>query len=131
MRILVVEDEPLIAMEIEEILREAGYRDVQIAATVEQALKWVETDGVGAAVLDANLGGASAEPVAAALLRRSIPFVGLSGYSADQRPASFAFAPFVSKPFKPADLIAVCAKWRLSAQPGRRARGLDERPDCV
>ena len=67
LRVLVGEDEPLIAMEIEEVLSDAGFESVQLAATVEQALLLVEADGCDAAVLDANLGGMSAEPVAAAL----------------------------------------------------------------
>lgn len=106
MRVLIVEDEPLIAADIELVLAEEGHDVVATAATIEQALAFASGDHVDAVVLDANLAGRSAEPVAQFLLERNVPFVGISGYSRDQRPPSFANAPFLSKPFRPSLLIS-------------------------
>ncbi len=106
MRVLIVEDEPLIAADIELVLAEDGHVIVATAATVEHALALAARETVDAVVLDANLAGKSAEPVAQFLIERKVPFVGISGYSHDQRPHSFASAPFLSKPFRPSLLIS-------------------------
>ncbi|MFA5951289.1 MAG: response regulator [Hyphomicrobium sp.] len=106
MRVLVVEDEPLIAVDIEQIVIEGGHEIAGLAATVEHALSLVGEGAFDAAILDANLAGKSAGPVAEALKERQLPFIAISGYSISQRPRAFCGAPFLSKPFKPAALLA-------------------------
>jgi DNA-binding response OmpR family regulator len=106
MKVLIVEDEPVIALDLEATLTQAGFEVVGPAATVAKALALLETIGCDAGVLDANLNGDSAAPVAEALKARSIPFIAVSGYSREQRPAAFADAPFFSKPFVSAELVA-------------------------
>ncbi|GGD06703.1 response regulator [Aquisalinus flavus] len=84
-RILVVDDEPLIAMEIESTLSQAGFEVAHMAQSVETALAFLQ-DGVNVdgAVLDANLHDASARPVVDRLQEMGIPLLIVSGYSADQ-----------------------------------------------
>src|SRR3712207_6042397 len=85
-RVLVVEDEALVAMTVEDELLEAGADVVGPHADLRDALRWVEALGPGGidlAVLDANLGGVSSQPLAAALADRGIPFVLATGYGAD------------------------------------------------
>lgn len=80
-RILVVEDEYLIATTLSDQLEGAGSIVVGPVASVETAIKAIESNPeIDAAVLDFNLGGAMAYPVADALLARNIPFVFTSGY---------------------------------------------------
>lgn len=104
-RVLIVEDESIIAMDIEAILRSGGFEAAGIAATIERALEFVGESRFDCAILDANLGGKSAEPVARALASKRIPFVGVSGYARHQRPPAFLKAPFLTKPFSASDLL--------------------------
>jgi DNA-binding response OmpR family regulator len=105
-RVLIVEDEALIALDLEGVLSEAGYESIGVAGTVQKALDLLQESMPDFAVLDANLHGESAAPVAEALIGRGIPFLGLSGYGRDQMPAPFAGSPLLSKPFARKDLIS-------------------------
>ena len=84
-RILIVDDEPLIAMEIETTLSQAGFEIAHMAQSVDTALAFL-TDGVAidGAVLDANLRDQSARPVVDRLQEMGVPLLVVSGYSADQ-----------------------------------------------
>ena len=104
-RILVVEDEALLAIDISHILTSAGFNVLRPAASVEQALFQLERFGCDCAVLDINLGRETAEPIAQHLLRAGIPFVVLSAYGADQMPGIFKSAPRLSKPLQPQALV--------------------------
>jgi CheY-like chemotaxis protein len=80
-RILVVEDENLIAMSLQDALENAGSVVVGPVPSVEKAIKTIELDPhIDAAVVDVNLGGVLAYPVADMLIARKIPFVFTSGY---------------------------------------------------
>jgi DNA-binding response OmpR family regulator len=105
-RVLVVEDEPIIAFDIADHLREAGFEVVGPAASVSTALKLLEAQGCDLAVLDVNLGRETAAPIAAALNAKSLPFLALSGYSSDQFPEGFENAPMLTKPVDPKQLAA-------------------------
>ncbi|MEQ8434118.1 MAG: response regulator [Oceanicaulis sp.] len=83
-RILIVEDEALIALDIEDSLRSAGFEIAAIASGVDQALAALDTDIPDAAVLDANLSGRSGAEVAVRLRKACVPFVVVSGYGRDQ-----------------------------------------------
>jgi PAS domain S-box-containing protein len=105
-RFLVIEDEPLVALIVTSALQDAGADDVQTAATVEQAIGMIEEQPFSAAVLDGNLHGRPVDAVAAALTRRQIPFMFVSGYGRDGLPAAFRGVEVMNKPFKPEQLIA-------------------------
>ncbi len=104
-RVLVVEDEPLIAFDVADHLREAGFEIVGPAASVAAALRLVDSQGCDLAVLDVNLGRETAAPIANALSVKSVPFVGLSGYSSDQLPEGFRDAMMLTKPVDPKRLV--------------------------
>ena len=104
-RILVVDDEPLIAMDIVSNLREAGCEVVGPAATLDRAMALVESDTFDAALLDGNLGGRSVDELAAAVTRRNIPFAFITGYGRDGLPKAFAQAAIISKPFNREQLL--------------------------
>ncbi|NKE44041.1 PAS domain-containing protein [Roseomonas frigidaquae] len=82
-RILVVEDEPLVAMDVEAILHGLGCEVVGPAATLAEALRLAEQEAghLDGAVLDVNLGGHAAFPVANLLVQRDVPVVFATGYS--------------------------------------------------
>ncbi|MDR6759548.1 DNA-binding response OmpR family regulator, partial [Mycoplana sp. BE70] len=109
-RILVVEDEALIAMSIEDALVDAGAQVVGPSISVERALKSLQHEHVDAIVLDMNLNGTSARPIAEAASKRAIPFLVLSGYGAQAISEIPGNAPVLSKPFDPGELVDVIRK---------------------
>lgn len=104
-RILVIEDEFLVGLEIHSVLTEAGFGVVGPAATVPDALRHISQADFDAALVDANLGGYSVEGVTAALANRGTPFVLLTGYSRRSLPPQLANAPLIEKPFDPRTVI--------------------------
>lgn len=82
-RILVLEDEALVAMHIEDTLDELGYTVIGPVQTIEEAIACLDAAAVDAALLDINLGeGITSFPVAHVLNQRGIPFAFLTGYGA-------------------------------------------------
>lgn len=79
-RVLVVEDEALVAMELTRILTDAGAQVIGPTGDIDDALALVEAGGIDRALLDINLAGRLVTPVASALTRKAIPFVYLTGY---------------------------------------------------
>lgn len=106
-RVLVVEDEPLLAFDLAQHLTMAGYEVVGPAASVARALELIAGEGCDLAVLDINLGQETAEPIAAELKNRGAPFVTVTGYSVDQHPPAFQGVPSLTKPITPEDLLAL------------------------
>jgi DNA-binding response OmpR family regulator len=101
--ILVVEDEPLIAMEIVGALKKAG-AVVTTTFSFKQALVLVEHDGLAAAILDHALGESDSSQLCARLKERDIPYVIYSGFSKIE--GAYADGPLVQKPVSPHELIA-------------------------
>ncbi len=105
-RILVVEDEPLIAMDFSQTLSEAGYVVIGPANSVARALALLAQFGCDAAMLDVNLGAETSEAIARELIRLGKPFVATSGYSREQMPGIMQTAPLLGKPVSSEMLIA-------------------------
>lgn len=104
-RILVVEDEILIAMEIACILEECGAEVIGPVHTLDDALREASTQDVAAAVLDMYLGHSGVGPVAAHLQRRAIRFLFYSGQPAsDPLRVAWRSTPFLSKPARAVEL---------------------------
>jgi PAS domain S-box-containing protein len=106
-RILVVEDEPMVALELVALLEDKGARVVGPAGSLEHALELIAADRYDGALLDANLNGMAVDEAAAALTRLGVPFVFISGYGAESLPRAFASAPHVQKPFTPTQILDV------------------------
>ena len=109
-RILVVEDEPLLAMDIAGQLEDAGATIVGPAATVASALAMIEQYRVDAAFLDANLDGCPVDDVATALADAKIAFVFMSGYGRESLPTAFRDASLLPKPFNNGDFLDIAGK---------------------
>jgi len=103
-RVLIVEDELLVALMIEDFLGDFGCSTVGPCGSVETALHAVRTESLDLAVLDVNLAGERAYPVAEALAERRIPFLFLSGYGDDAIPPGHSDWKVCAKPFRSADL---------------------------
>lgn len=104
-RILLIEDNMIIALDTEEMLRELGVEDVLVAGSVTQALRAIENDKPDSAVLDFNLGEESSEPVARELVRLNVPFVLATGYSANEvRFEELGARAILKKPYDKSDL---------------------------
>jgi len=99
MRVLIVEDEPLLAMLLEETVADLGHEPVGAAATVAQAFALLDTMPVDCALLDYSLGGdATSIPVARRLQAECVPFTYLSGHSALDKSAGAPKGPLLNKP---------------------------------
>jgi CheY-like chemotaxis protein len=106
LRLLVVEDEAMVAMMIEDLLEAFGCVVVDVAGTLARGLviardEQLRLDG---AILDINLGGEKVYPIAACLRARNVPFVFSSGYGLSGVEAAFADVPTLAKPYQPEDL---------------------------
>ncbi len=97
--ILIVEDEPLIAMMLEDFLDSLGHRIAGSAETVGEALQYVETGGFDVAILDVHLKGEAVWPVADRLNEQGIPFILATGGHIEPPPAEHADAPVLTKPY--------------------------------
>lgn len=112
LRVLLVEDQTIIALDTESMLAELGAASIQTFTTAEAALAWIADTTIDIGVLDIALGAATSYPVADALTQRGIPFVFTTGYGDTHPiPIRFAAVPIVHKPYGTealADAIARC-----------------------
>jgi DNA-binding response OmpR family regulator len=97
-RILVVEDEPLLAMLLEDVLGEQGARVVGPAFNLAQGLSLAESAEIDGAILDINLGGQESYPIADILHARSVPFLFATAYAHEANPYADR-APLLLKPY--------------------------------
>ncbi len=115
-RLLLVEDQMLIAMDVEAMLAERGLEAVSTANSAEEALRLLRAGRPDAAILDVNLGQSTSLPVAEELRRLGVPFVFATGYGdGNMIPPEFAGVPLVRKPYDIDALLAAVAQ--VLAQP--------------
>ncbi len=103
-RILVIEDNFLLAGHVCDFLRECGFEPVGPAPRVADAARVLKDQRIDAAVLDINLGGQSVFPMCAHLRRWNVPFLFLTGSDTSIIPKEFRDVPLLSKPFVPEEL---------------------------
>lgn len=107
-RILLLEDEPFIALDLEGLLEEHGYGDVVTLTTCADAVAWLEVNTPSTAIVDPRLSDGLCTAVVRHLTNRQIPFVVYSGETAsiaDEEPA-FANGEHLPKPALPEEVIA-------------------------
>src|SRR5262249_62278039 len=131
-RILLVEDEILVAMMMKDILTELGFSVVGPFSRLPEAMVAAVHEDINAGIIDVNLGGEFVYPVADVLAARKIPFVFITGYGVESIDGRFAHVPIVKKPvqrqvlqqiFVPgeADQPAKLSKRRYAERVGRPA----------
>ena len=109
-RVLVVEDEPILAMSIEDMLSDFGCIAVGPALSVSDALAMAREEEIDAALLDINMGNGLSFQIADVLLERGVPFCFATGYGAAGVPAALCFVPVLPKPFTTHSLKAVLSE---------------------
>jgi CheY-like chemotaxis protein len=114
-RILVVEDNYLLAILIAEVLELAGWQVIGPVGRLTEAIVIAASGGFEAALLDVNLDGEDVYPVAEVLNERQVPFAFLTGYDAKALQRPFCEQPMLGKPFKLAELIDMVARLIASA----------------
>jgi len=116
--ILILEDEPLIALEHDEIVERAGFTQVTIFSECAAAHAWLKLNTPTAALLDVRLRDGPCSDVATQLKNNGVPFVVCSGSSKDDVDPAFRHGIWVSKPCIPEDLIAALtqAKAEVASQ---------------
>jgi DNA-binding response OmpR family regulator len=98
--VLIVEDEPLIAMMLEDFLDSLGHRVVATCDSVDDALGWADNGGFDIAIIDVRLrDGKSVWPVADRLAEKGTPFIVATGGHVEPPPVQHADAPVLSKPY--------------------------------
>ena len=117
-RILVVEDLMLIALDLAGTIEDLGGDVCGTAATVREAMRAIEEERPDGVLLDINLAGESAFPIAEELMRRGIPFIFMTGY--DELPADFARKPFLTKPFDYAEVRTRMRSVFVEQQPAQQ-----------
>jgi signal transduction histidine kinase/DNA-binding response OmpR family regulator len=109
-RFLVVEDEPLVALDISASLAASGATVLEITGGTKEALEIIETRELDAALLDGNLRGNPVDELAAALAHRKIPFLFVTGYGPESLPMNFRHVTILSKPFSQSHLLELAAR---------------------
>ncbi len=108
-RVLVVEDEVLVAMMLEEMLERLGYEIAATSSHLEEALQLARTASFDLAILDINLNGRPSFPVADILRERGLPFVFATGYGDKALDSTHAGTPVLQKPYSLDDFRRVLA----------------------
>lgn len=114
-RVLLVEDESLIAMMAEDILLDLGC-EVILAMRLDQALTYAQAETFDFAVLDVNLGDARSYPVADLLLENGTPFLFATGYGLKGVDPNYASIPVIQKPYVEAQMAEMLVR-QLTANP--------------
>ena len=113
MRILVVEDEPLLAMACADLLADSGCTVAGPVSSVKQGMQLIEQEAIDGAILDINLRGEMVFPLADALAERAIPFVYVTGYGKLLRACNHG-RPVLQKPYSNQKLLKIISEWRPS-----------------
>src|ERR1700719_1534959 len=116
-KVLVVEDEMIVAWLLEDMLVDLGCTIVGPATSVNQALAMIDVEAFDAAVLDVNLDGQMSYPVADALTARGMPFVFSTGYDKDTLRDGYRTFPVLQKPFHRSELGDALAKLLTPTEP--------------
>jgi CheY-like chemotaxis protein len=111
--VLIVEDEPLIALEVHDALRSAG-ASVLAATNTKEAMDLIGYAQICAAIVDVDLGGDDCSNVCAALTKRAIPFMFYTGYSSDHQLQQWRRASTLSKPALSTTIIETVAQLTMA-----------------
>lgn len=106
-RILIVEDEPFVAVSLADALSELGFDVAGCVGDIPAALAFIGRERIDGALLDVHLGSRRVDPVADLLAERACPFIFTTGLGRADVPAAHADKAFLQKPFGTADLASV------------------------
>ncbi|MRX52304.1 response regulator [Paracoccus sp. S-4012] len=109
-RVLIVEDEVLIAMHLEDMLASLGHEVVAAATRIGNAIELAREGDFDFAILDLNVAGTKSFPVADILRQRGIPFAFATGYGSEGLVDGYRDVPVLEKPYAPHDLERTIAR---------------------
>ncbi|MGH6802405.1 MAG: response regulator [Methyloceanibacter sp.] len=112
-RVLLVEDENLVALLLEDMLAELGHTVVGPVARLDKALEAAQEEAFDVAILDVNINGEESYPIAEVLAARGIPFIFSTGYDKRSLSAPYSDRPTLQKPFQRHDLQKLFAELSL------------------
>lgn len=107
LRVLVIEDEAMVAMLLEDSLAEIGCEVVGVASRLDDAVEKTKALSFDVAIVDVNLNGRNTLSVAASLAEQGVAFVIAIGYGPTGLPASLQTVPILQKPYRQRDLVRV------------------------
>lgn len=110
LRVLVVEDEMMIAMLLEDILNDLGHQVAGVAMRLPQAIEMAKDTDADIAILDINLDGRRSFPVADVLREKGVKLIFASGYGSPGLEAPFLDEIILKKPFEPNDIRLALAR---------------------
>jgi DNA-binding NtrC family response regulator len=102
--VLVVEDEPLIMLELEQMLGELGWHPTYLASDIDRAIELAENEVLDLAILDVNVKGRTSFVVARILEKKNVPIILATGYSTSVITDSYPHAVYLQKPYVKSDL---------------------------
>ncbi len=106
-RILIVEDEPFVALSLVDTLSELGFQVAACVGDVSAAIDFIGREHIDGALLDVNLGSQRIDPVADLLAQRACPFIFTTGFGKADLPPAHADRAILQKPFGTADLVSM------------------------
>lgn len=109
-RVLIVEDEPLLALHLEDLLVALGHEVIGPATRIAMAMELAHKSEIDFAILDINVAGTKSFPVADILRQRGIPFVFATGYGAEGLTDGYRDFPALRKPYAEEDLERTIAR---------------------
>ena len=109
-KVLIVEDETMVAMMLEDMVAELGHVVSGVASGLSEGLAMAERDQIDFAILDVSLNGERSLPIAEALENRGIPYVFATGYGAQKVEGAKRDAQTLAKPFAIEDLARILLK---------------------
>lgn len=109
LRILIVEDEMMVVLDLEDMIREMGHVVAATATRIDTALEEAAKSEIDLAILDVNVAGRMSFPVAEILRGRGIPFIFATGYGVSALPPELQGQPTLQKPFRMVDLARAIA----------------------
>jgi CheY-like chemotaxis protein len=107
--VLILEDEPIVAFALEDMLLDLRVKDVRLATSVAEAMRLLEAYTPDFAVLDVNIRGERSYGVAAELRKREVPFVFATGYGDAEHPEALKTVPTLTKPYSAEDIRTALA----------------------
>ena len=117
-RVLVVEDEMIVAWLLQDMLADFGCAVVGPAASINEALVMIDAEAFDVAMLDVNLNGKMSYPIADALISRGVPFLFSTGYDKDRLQDGYRTVPVLQKPYHRAELENTLARLLALDGPG-------------
>ena len=109
-RVLIVEDEALLALHLEDLLTDLGHAVVGLATRIDMAMELARAIDIDFAILDINVAGTKSFPVADILRQRGIPFAFATGYGVEGLMDGYCDCPVLRKPYAQQDLERTIAQ---------------------